>query len=194
MAALGNLMLPRVEAQTIQQGLAGMRVASVGPLRPAATIFEVREASSSQLSLFQLACEDEDDEALAPCGGGILSISSGPAAAPVWLEGEDSIDLHWGESAVVPCATSVELAGKSKSLSIVPNTAAVVRAFRSLWDGTEGFALVANFSQPTVHITPGDVVAAAVESVEDPGFPEAETHEDPKPSPAIQSIGLLMVR
>ena len=70
----------------------------------------------------------------------------------------------------------------------MPNTAAVVRAFRSLWSGTEGFALVANFSQPTVHITPGDVVAAAVESVEDPGFPGAETHEDPKPSPAIQSI------
>ena len=137
-----------------------MKIASVSPLLPAATISEVRAEGESCLSLFQLACEDEDDEALAPCGGGQAITAATPSAAPVWLEGEESFDLHMGEAAVVPCATSL----RGATLSIIPNTAAVCRAFRSVWDTAEGFALVSNLSQPVVHISPGDVVAAALDN------------------------------
>ena len=51
---------------------------------------------------------------------------------------------------------------------MVPNTAAVCRAFRTLWDTPDGFALVANLSQPLVRLEPGDLVAAAVAATVEP--------------------------
>ena len=147
-------MAPRVEADIIQRGLNGMKIASVGPMLPvASSIAEIQDSNASGLVLFQLAAEDESDESLAPCGGGVLSTLGSEGDAPIWLTGCEAVNLEQGESAVVPCATSFPVNGEA--FTVVPNTAAVCRAFRTLWDTAEGFALVANFSQPSIRLEPG---------------------------------------
>ena len=93
---------------------------------------------------------DEDDPAIAPCGGGQISAAATADGAPVWLTGDESLELEMGDSAVVSCATS--LSNADRTFSIVPNLASVCRAFRTLWESPEGFALITNLSQPMVRI------------------------------------------
>ena len=101
------------------------------------------------------------------------------AGAPVWLTGSEAVDLHQGDAAVVPCATSFVVPEWSASsaapslvpFAVVPSTDAVCRACRTLWDTPEGFVLIANLSQPLVRIEPGDLVATAVAAPGEGGNP-----------------------
>ena len=78
----------------------------------------------------------------------------------MWLAGIEAVDLAFGDAAVVPAASG--LRSPHGASEITPNLAATVRAFKTYWDDREGFALVCNFSQPLVHMQPGDLVAAAL--------------------------------
>ena len=110
--------------------------------------------------LFALEDDLEDDAAYEVCAGGLLCAAVSDTVAPLYLDADDLV-LGRGEAALVPAYAALRAPNASEQVDIATNTCSPLRAFNSLWNGTEGFVLVANFSQPLVQLERDDVVGVA---------------------------------
>ncbi len=72
------------------------------------------------------------------------------------------MSLSLGDSAWVPASTALRAPyQQGLALEIETNLASSVHAIAGIWDSDRGMLLVANFAQPDVHLTRGDVIGVA---------------------------------
>ena len=86
-----DMILPRVEADSVQRGLQGQMVASIGPLRPdTRDPLSFSVGSPSGLPLFMLESGEANSDPMGPCSGGVLAVAPDAKVAPVVLEADEA--------------------------------------------------------------------------------------------------------
>ncbi|MAB81808.1 MAG: hypothetical protein CMJ24_00005, partial [Phycisphaerae bacterium] len=168
-AGLG-ISCTRLEDAVVQQAAEGAQVALLCGSTPAheqaqAARAPVLDASWPptgvvNLPLFVLEEDQEELDEYGACAGGVLCAAVSAAMAPVYLDA-DELTLGRGEAATVPAYTPLRAPGANELIDIATNRCSSLRAFNSVWDSSEGFVMVANFSQPVVQLDRGDVVGVA---------------------------------
>ena len=165
-----KILTTRLEDKTVQSALEGQMVAACRSVRKEwdepcmPTLCDVVSVDTceSGLPLYALASEllpgsVPGDELT----GGLVGAVSADSA-PILLDA-DEVSLEMGESAWVPAVALVAPSFTAAALAfeVETNLASVVHAVPGVWDADEGLLLIANFSQPNVTLSRGDVIGAA---------------------------------
>ncbi|HIE71147.1 MAG TPA: hypothetical protein EYP98_13775, partial [Planctomycetes bacterium] len=166
-----KILTTRLEDKTVQSALEGQMVAACRSVRhewdepclPTLCDIVSVESCESGLPLYALASEllpgSVPGDVLT---GGLVGAVSADAA-PILLDTDDEVSLEMGESAWVPAVALVAPAFTAAvpAFEVETNLASVVHAMPGVWNADEGLLLIANFSQPNVTLSRGDVIGAA---------------------------------